>query len=120
MWLFAMNIACQGGGGVVYIESEKVHDWGGGRQMGTQLKTSSINVLQLNIQRQWKPRFFFSILWCSQSGSHSLADLAKCSYGLYVEVEKVRKFSFYVGYMLEIVVEIWWLKFFFLEIWELG
>ncbi len=62
--------------------------------------------------------FLFNFVMSSQTCNHSQTDFSQmflCT--ICKKVEKVRNFCFYVGYMLEIVVEIWWFKLVFLEIW---
>ncbi len=58
------------------------------------------------------------ILWCSQSGFHPENNLAKFGYILGYQTRKAKQnpLSFcIIGYLLKLIIKIWWFKFLFLQ-----
>jgi hypothetical protein len=52
--------------------------------------------------------FLLRILWCSQSDDHSQNDLAKFGYILEMKVERKTESFYILGYLLELIIKIWW------------
>jgi hypothetical protein len=88
---------------------------GGGEQgCGGKLNSIPSFIFPVSLPCCHKQGFFKRILWCSQGGNHPETNLANSAYMPDPSIEsRNNPGSFYfLGYLLVLIVEIWWVEFF--------